>query len=187
MTRNQDNSKWWAKAAVAIAAATSTGVVCGLLFGAAGASLSPVARTGATAATVFGSLLLAVAEAGSARRLLPQRNKETSQALVHDGPLPWAAKHGALLGMGFASRIGTWLWYFIPLAAFASHSPAAGALIYGVYSFVRLLGSAIGAAVAIHRPAIDVSACVLPYRKPAVVSCDLLFVVAGSLFLTTVV
>ena len=71
-------------------------------------------------------------------RRLPEMNRETKQSLLHQGPLQWAALNGALLGIGFTSRIGYWVWYLIPLTCFIASSPETGAALWGTYAFTRL-------------------------------------------------
>lgn len=93
---------------------------------------------------VLGGLLLGLASV--VRRIpLPQLNRETEQALLHRGPLQWAALNGALLGLGFTSRIGFWTWYLIPLACLTSGSSRAGLVIWGIYGLVRM-GATVAAA-----------------------------------------
>jgi hypothetical protein len=48
------------------------------------------------------------------------------------------ATNGALLGLAVTSRIGFWLWYVVPLAAFLSAAPVAGAIVWGLYGLARL-------------------------------------------------
>jgi len=53
------------------------------------------------------------------------------------GPLRWAFRNGAALGIGATTRIGFWLWYVVPVAALLVGRPALGAVVYGVYGLVR--------------------------------------------------
>jgi len=76
-----------------------------------------------------------------------QRNTETSQLLLEKGPLRWAFLNGALLGVGFTSRIGFWLWYVIPITVWMSGSAIAGMAVWGLYGGARLLASGV---VALH-------------------------------------
>lgn len=66
-----------------------------------------------------------------------QRDKETPQSRVHDGPVLWPIKNGLALGFGAITRIGFWLWYVIPISSFLIGDPFLGTLIYGIYSFTR--------------------------------------------------
>lgn len=79
-----------------------------------------------------------------------QWNRETSQTLMRYGPVAWAACNGSLLGLGFASRIGFWLWYLVPVSCWALASPAAGGVIWGVYGLTRM-GIAGAGAWRMHR------------------------------------
>jgi hypothetical protein len=103
---------------------------------------------------LLGGLLLAPASVLS-RIPLPQLSRETEQALLHRGPVEWATLNGALLGLGFTSRIGFWTWYFVPLTCLTSGSTGAGAVIWGSYGFMRM--------------ALPVAAAVRMRRVPAMV------------------
>jgi hypothetical protein len=81
--------------------------------------------------------LLAIAPFAWPQRL-PQVNRETEQSLLGRGPLAWALANGSLLGLGFTSRIGYWIFYLVPVGCFVVGSPALGALIWGAYGFTRL-------------------------------------------------
>lgn len=84
--------------------------------------------------------------AGALRRDLPwQLNRDTALSWLYFHDWRTAAFNGAELGAGFPTRMGLWLWYAIPLGAFASGDPLAGALIYGTYAAVRL-GSSLALA-----------------------------------------
>lgn len=67
------------------------------------------------------------------RSMLPQRNRETSQQLLHHEGPKRAMTNSTLLGAGFTSRLRTWVWHWIPLTAFLLGSPAAGATVLGTY------------------------------------------------------
>lgn len=53
-----------------------------------------------------------------------------------------AALNGVALGLGAGTRLGFWLWYVVPIAAWATGSAAQGAAIYSVYASTRLILSA---------------------------------------------
>lgn len=94
---------------------------------------------------VLGGLLLGLASV--VRQIpMPQLNRETEQALLHRGPLQWAVLNGALLGLGFTSRIGFWTWYLIPLTCLTGGSSRAGVVIWGSYGLIRM-GVTVAAAV----------------------------------------
>lgn len=63
--------------------------------------------------------------------------RTTPKGLVHQGPIVWGLGTGAILGTGFATRLGFWLWYVVPMMFFLLASPTHGLLIYGVYGLVR--------------------------------------------------
>lgn len=82
------------------------------------------------------AMLLVVVPMVSAR--LPQVNRETKQSLLGRGPYVWALSNGALLGLGFTSRIGYWTFYLVPLCCLAVGSPPIGAIIWGAYGLTRM-------------------------------------------------
>ena len=105
-----------------------------------------------TARVAVGTLLFLALTAAPllARDRLLQVNRETEQNLLSKGPFTWALANGFLLGLGFTSRIGYWIWYLIPLGCFVLGSPAHGAVIWGTYGCTRL-GIAVVVASMMHR------------------------------------
>lgn len=75
--------------------------------------------------------------------VLPEFDRETEQSLLGLGPLRWAVVNGALLGIGFTSRVGFWILYLVPAGILATGSPVAGAAIWGSYGFTRLAVAAV--------------------------------------------
>ena len=133
--RNQGSRNWYVKAGAMLSAGLAVGMFVGGGLGALG-GLSTVGTRSALG-TILAGLLLLVS-------LLPrvpllQHNAETSQRLLYQGPVRWALANGALLGAGFASRLGFWLWYLVPLSCFLSGRSWVGGAVYGTYSLVRLL------------------------------------------------
>jgi len=127
------NARWQTKALVSLAAGTVSGAVAGSLAGAIGL-LTPL-ELRAAAGTAAGLALTILPLFGVS---LPQRDRETPQSLMKRGPVFWSAANGALLGVAVINRIGFWLWYVVPLSAFLSGSPVAGAAVWGFYGFARL-------------------------------------------------
>lgn len=101
------------------------------------------------AAGTFLAVLLILAPLTSPRRL-PQINRETEQSLLSRGPFVWALVNGFLLGVGFTSRLGYWIFYLFPLGCLVVGSPPLGALIWGTYGLTRL-GTATLLALQMHR------------------------------------
>lgn len=66
-----------------------------------------------------------------------QCDRETPVAWVKKGPIAWPLLNGAALGFGATSRLGFWLWYFIPIGAFLMAQPLMGAAIWAAYGFTR--------------------------------------------------
>lgn len=71
-------------------------------------------------------------------RRLPQISRETEQSLLSHGPFEWATANGFLLGLGFTSRIGYWIFYLVPVGCLVTGSPIFAAAIWGMYGLTRL-------------------------------------------------
>lgn len=122
------------------------GAAAGTVVGLAGGLLTLEARV--VTGTVLATLLVIAPLAWPQR--LPQINRETEQSLLGRGPFAWALANGFLLGLGFTSRIGYWIFYLVPVGCFVAGSPGLGALIWGTYGFTRL-GAASLLAFRMHR------------------------------------
>lgn len=179
MTRTSKRAPWWHKAAVAVVSSTAAGSIAGAGLGALGAVASDTVRAGLLSALALLGVALVIGGWAGGVKLLPQLDRETEQRLVHHGPLRWAAENGALLGLGFTSRLGTWLWYTVPAAALASASPRGGAMVYGLYGFARLFVPSVLAGISVRRMTEDVAAEVLPFRPRAIRWADIAFVVVA--------
>lgn len=124
---------------VAVFAGAGTGGFLALIGGALPAG---ALATGGILLAAAGSIVGVVEIAGG--RVRPwQFDRETPQRWARQGPLHWAIRNGAVLGVGMSSRIGFWLWYVVPLGALASGDIVLGALLYGLYSLTRT-GVALG-------------------------------------------
>lgn len=176
VTRTTKQAPWWQKAIAAVVASTTAGALAGAGLGAFGAAASDTVRGGLVGALAPFGVALVIGGWTAGVKLLPQLDRETEQRLVHHGPLRWAAENGALLGLGFTSRLGTWLWYTVPAAALASGSPREGAMVYGLYGFTRLFVPSVFAGISVRRMTIDVAATVLPWRPEAIRLADIVFV-----------
>lgn len=179
MTRSTKQAPWWQKTIAAVVGSTAAGALAGAGLGALGATASATARSGLVTALAVVGVALSIGGWGAGVKLLPQVDRETEQSLLHHGPLRWAAENGALLGLGFTSRLGTWLWYTVPAAALVSGSPASGALVYGLYGFARLLIPSLLAGISVRAMTIDVSEIVMSWRRLAIGSADIIFIVVA--------
>jgi hypothetical protein len=83
---------------------------------------------------VLGGLGLAV---GGAIGWYPEFNRETSKAWVHQGWNSWSLKTGVELGIGATTRLGSPLWFAIPISAIAEADPTYGAALFGGYGLIR--------------------------------------------------
>lgn len=118
--------------AASLAAAGSGGV-----FGLIGTQLSLPGRAAIASLLALLGLAVGVLDLGSSRLSVLQCDRETPQSWMRFGALRWAAVNGAMLGLGFTSRIGFWLWYVVPAGSLLLGDPWLGAAIYGLYGFVR--------------------------------------------------
>jgi len=133
-------------APASLASAVAAGVLAGAGGGAVG-GLVPLAvrvSVGTILATVLVVMPLLLP------RRMPQLNRETEQDLLSLGPIKWAVVNGFLLGLGFASRIGFWVWYLVPLGCVILGSPVPAAIVWATYGCVRL-GAASVLAWHMHR------------------------------------
>jgi len=111
------------------AAAAVVGAILGLLGGIAG----PAARALLTALAAASFLVLLL------RRLdPPQLNVETPREWLQLGDLRVLLFNGATLGAGLFSRLGSWMYYVLAMAALASGSPLTGAICFSVYGVARI-------------------------------------------------
>jgi hypothetical protein len=121
-----------------VAAGVAAAALCGTILGAAGWALAGELR-----ALVVLAALVAVL-VGSFRSPVPwQRNAETPRSWLELQSWQTAARNGLALGTGYSTRIGFWLWYLVPIGAFAVGTPLGGALIYATYATARL-GTSVG-------------------------------------------
>jgi len=135
--RNQAGSNWIVKASVFSLSTTLAGIVSGLVFSFVGSVVPIDIRLAFASLLSLVGIVIASLELGGRRLQLLQCNRETPQNWVHKGPIHWAIQNGLALGSGFANRLGFWLWYVIPAGAFFVGIPLYGAILYGVYGFVR--------------------------------------------------
>ncbi len=131
---------WLVRLLVSFVGAAISGFAAGAVVGLAGTILKTPERLAVGLAAS-----LAVACAAVLKMGLPQRDREAPRALLKLPSLIWAAGNGAVLGLAVTTRIGFWIWYFVPIAAFAT-GPRRGAQIWMLYASVRLLSTGLLAA-----------------------------------------
>jgi hypothetical protein len=88
-----------------------------------------------------------IAAAAAVRRHPWQLERETNVNWLLYEDWRTAAYNAITLGLGFASRIGFWVFFLVPLGAFVAGDIRAGLLIYTTYAATRTLGSFIVAAI----------------------------------------
>lgn len=135
--RRQDGAGWKAKTTAYTAAASIAAACAGSVLGLVGTQLSLPGRAAIASLLALLGLAAGVLDLGSSRLPLLQCDRETPQSWMRFGALRWAAVNGAMLGLGFTSRIGFWLWYVVPTGSLLLGDPWLGAAIYGLYGFVR--------------------------------------------------
>lgn len=110
--------------------------VVGATLGALGAALGPAARW-----LLYLTVGVAIVLTAVCRERPWQVDRETPQRwLAHSGSTV-VILNGIVLGTGFLSRQGTWLFYTVPLSAFVTGDVILGALLYMSYGATRLLFS----------------------------------------------
>ena len=119
---------------------TTAAAVSGAVLGAIGGLLPVDLRASLTVLISIGAVTIGILEVRGARIFLLQFNRETPSQWLRPGPLIWAMRNGAALGIGLGSRLGFWLWWVIPLGAMLSGSVLIGAVGYGLYGFTRTGG-----------------------------------------------
>lgn len=127
---------------VRTAAVACVHALSGLAAGAlAGAGLGYVGEhlsvTGHTRGVGLALTLVGLAALMFGHNVLPERNRETSQAALEFlHPLLWAVYNGAALGLGFTTRIRFAVWIAVPLMSLGL-GLRWGWVIYGSYGIVR--------------------------------------------------
>lgn len=138
--RGRQFSNWRMRAGILALSAVLTGVGLGAALGWLGGVAGADVRAGVAAAFAVGGIAVSAVELARGRRLpLLQRSRETNRDWMRFGAAVSAAMNGVAMGAGFVTRIGYWLWYAVPVSAFAIGSPAAGALLFGVYALTRAI------------------------------------------------
>ena len=118
---------------VFLAAGVVTAAAAGFVLGAFGSQLD-----GALRAALACLAAVAVVTAALRQERPWQLNRDTALSSLRFHDWRTAALNGAELGAGFPTRVGFWLWYAIPLGAFAAGQPVMGALLYVTYAGTRL-------------------------------------------------
>ncbi len=130
-------STWRRKTFVYVTSAAVAGASFGSILGWLGGEVTGDDRVVLTTVVLLAGSLPAALEVLGRKLRPPELDVETPQAWVNHGPLLWAARNGAALGIGILSRIGFWLWYVVPASAFLSGRPWFGTIVYGLYALFR--------------------------------------------------
>lgn len=89
-------------------AATIAAAAMGAVLGAIGSNLPLELRIVAATLAALAAILVGGLELAGRSVPVLQFNRETPQRWVHSGPVKWAIRNGASLGLGFTSRLGFW-------------------------------------------------------------------------------
>lgn len=136
VSSRQYGRKWVAKPIpIVLTTFILSSAIASVIFGAALGSVASTISTQSRGAIVVagGGLLIAFGLSGR----YPELNRETSKSWVHEGWLDWALKTGTELGVGATTRLGSPLWFSVPIAAFATGDPLLGGVIYATYGVAR--------------------------------------------------
>lgn len=119
-------------------AATLSAASVGLLLGLV-ASRLPESGSSQFGVVLLGGYVFVVGglEVLGRRPFILQRNRETPRAWSDNRRITWALKSGALLGLGFSTRIGFGLWYAMVLTILVTRSIGAGMFGFGLYGLAR--------------------------------------------------
>jgi hypothetical protein len=128
--------------AVLVSSAIGSAALTGAVLGLFGAAIEPASRALLAVATVA-----AVAVGGVLRPVPWQLDRETDTGWLTYQDWRTAAYNGFALGLGFTTRIGFWLFYFVPLAAFVVADPLVAALGYAAFAVSRVGMSTLLAAL----------------------------------------
>jgi hypothetical protein len=139
--RNQGGRSWRQKLVLFVLAGSAAGAAGGATLGAAGGLLSADVRAATTVVLAAVGATVAVLGLLGRRVSLPQHDVATPQRWLHQGPVRWALKNGAALGLGATTRIGFALWYVIPAYAVVSAHPARAAAVWSAYGAARTLAA----------------------------------------------
>lgn len=128
---------WRARAAIFFLSAVLGSAFIGASLGALGAALSTSGRPAVILGVSLVGAALGGAEILGRRPWVLQRDQATNQRWMRFGATVNSAANGVAMGIGFATRIGYWLWYVLPIVAVLSGSWRTGALLFFAYASVR--------------------------------------------------
>lgn len=121
-----------------VAGAAGAGVATGYALGWIGSMAAAPTRAAFGAAFGLAAAAIGASDVLGRRRLrVLQLDRETNQQWVRHQPVRGAFATGAVIGAGFATRIGFWLWYAIPVSCLLLANPVVAAGLYGTYATTR--------------------------------------------------
>lgn len=148
MYRNRYGLRWSQTATLYVLSSLFAATLAGAVLGFLGSRLHPSLKPLLDSVIGISALLLGGLYLFGTRRPPPQRDRETPFAWVEGGPIGWAVRTGAALGLGITTRIGFWSWFLVPLGAILTGQVVGGASVYGTYGFTRAMGAVVVLGVA---------------------------------------
>lgn len=130
-------AKWGVRGVIFTASALVSSLAAGATLGLAGSLLAGQTRSTLVFVLAPLGLLLAAVDMLASGLPVLQVDRETRRSPASTGTARAAWGNGIALGLGATSRIGFWLWYVVPVAAFLSGDPLVGALLFGAYGLTR--------------------------------------------------
>jgi hypothetical protein len=122
-------------------AAITGSVLSGIVLAASGRYLLGLAPAEADFLIAASCLAFGIFSFLPIRHRIPQFDRETPPPWTRSRSYEWAAVDGAMLGLGWLTRIQYVAWFAIPVAAFLCGDIVLGGLIFGGYGAGRMLGT----------------------------------------------
>lgn len=139
--QGQHNRLWRRSGAVFAASSAFSGATVGAGLGAVGGTLTGDALSLVAAVMALGGIVAGAATLFGQKVPLIQRDRETPRRWLSYPPSVGAALTGAMLGLGFTTRLGYALWYAVPVLALLTASPVVGAVLFATYGLARGLAA----------------------------------------------
>lgn len=118
--------------------AVLAGAVIGYSLGWFGSMIPLGSRAALGAALALAGIFIGACDViGRCRVGVFQLNRETNQRWLARHRVRGAFATGIVIGAGFATRVGFWLWYVIPVGCLLLARPKLSAGIYGTYALTR--------------------------------------------------
>jgi hypothetical protein len=158
---------WRFSALSFVTGAIASGLAVGLSLGELGSRFGAATRVPLAGWLAVAALVVGLLEARGSIGQPIQLSVESPRRWSSFGPILWPLANGAILGIGFATRIGFWLWWIVPFSALLSGSPQHGALVYGCYALARSASAGVVMMLPRLSPRPDWGKELIAWRRPA--------------------